>query len=153
MLGLLQRANATYGLSVWSGLALTVGCWWLSRPRLECVLTATFEILESVQSTVGKVDSLVLLSGGAASPTDAGQGQTSNVPHLLLLQRGVALRVVLGSELARMTLKDDVCVGTMCLPLTNTFFCLWQLVFKCVICNTNLTYHTLRWCTLLIGTT
>lgn len=53
-------------------------------------------VLESVQSTVGKVDSLVLLSGEAASPTAAEQGQTSNVPHLLLLQRGVALRFVFG---------------------------------------------------------
>lgn len=55
---------------------------------MECVLTVTFEIFESVQSTVGKVDSLVLRSGEAASPTAAEQGQTPTVPHLLLLQRG-----------------------------------------------------------------
>lgn len=55
---------------------------------MECVLTVTFEISESVQSTVGKVDSLVLRSGEAASPTAAEQGQTPTVPHLLLLQRG-----------------------------------------------------------------
>lgn len=92
MLGLLQRANSTYGLSVGSVLTFltgdTDGCCWLSRPLMECVLTVTFEIFESVQSTVGKVDSLVLQSGEAASPTAAEQGQTPTVPHLLLLQRG-----------------------------------------------------------------
>lgn len=45
---------------------------------MECVLTVTFEILESALSTVGKVDSLVLQSGETASPTAAEQGQTSN---------------------------------------------------------------------------
>lgn len=58
----------------------------------ECMSTATFEILESVQRTGGKVDSLVLLFGERSSATAGGQGQTSRRRHTCcytgLRQRG-----------------------------------------------------------------
>lgn len=58
----------------------------------ECVPTATFEIIESVQRTGGKVDSLVLLFGESSSATAGGQGQTLRRCHTCcytgLRQRG-----------------------------------------------------------------
>lgn len=57
------------------------------------------------------VDSSVLLSGAAAPSTAAEQGQTSSEPHLLLLQRAAPLRCVSGSDIPKLTLKADICVG------------------------------------------